>query len=123
MFEFLYKILLDKKCIDLILNLIKFEVSQVSRKHIYPQILSKASKDRLEILHGDILHFNMEPFIPEVHKSDWFSGPPNIHLIGNLPFSVASPLIIQWLENISCQSNAWSSGRVPMTLTFQKEVI
>lgn len=53
---------------------------------------------------------------------DWYHAPPPIHLIGNLPFSVSTHLIIRWLHAISEKRDAWSFGRTPMTLTFQKEV-
>ncbi|XP_005098443.2 mitochondrial dimethyladenosine transferase 1 [Aplysia californica] len=86
------------------------------------QLLSEASKNKLDVIHGDILNFNLESVIPAEHKVAWADNPPNVHIIGNLPFSVATPLIVQWLESISTQKNAWSCGRVPLTLTFQKEV-
>ncbi|KAF7262759.1 hypothetical protein GWI33_004152 [Rhynchophorus ferrugineus] len=55
-------------------------------------------------------------------KMDWTHAPPPIHLIGNLPFSVSTILIIKWLEAISEKKAAWAYGRTSMTLTFQKEV-
>uniref|UniRef100_A0A1B6KI00 rRNA adenine N(6)-methyltransferase n=1 Tax=Graphocephala atropunctata TaxID=36148 RepID=A0A1B6KI00_9HEMI len=55
-------------------------------------------------------------------RREWSERPPNVHLIGNLPFSVSTRLIILWLQDISQRNNAWKYGRVPMTLTFQKEV-
>ena len=86
------------------------------------KILSEASKHRLKAVHGDVLHYNMQLHIPEEYKTAWDDDKPKVHIIGNLPFNVATPLIIQWLRAISTQTNAWSLGRVPLTLTFQKEV-
>lgn len=86
------------------------------------ELLKDASYGRLDIHLGDVLSFNLENIFPQELKQSWSDRPPNIHLIGNLPFNVATPLIIKWLHAISLQSNAWQYGRVRMTLTFQKEV-
>jgi len=71
---------------------------------------------------GDILTYNLEAGFQEVSKTDWTEGIPPIHLIGNLPFSVSTYLIIKWLEFVSQKTSAWTYGRTSMTLTFQKEV-
>ncbi|VDN24576.1 unnamed protein product [Dibothriocephalus latus] len=48
--------------------------------------------------------------------------PPRIRILGNLPFNISTPLLIKWLENIASRRQVWRLGRVPMTLTFQKEI-
>ncbi|PVD23825.1 hypothetical protein C0Q70_17099 [Pomacea canaliculata] len=68
------------------------------------QLLSEAAQGRLSIHSGDILSFNMENIIPENLAVPWDSAPPNIHIIGNLPFSVSTPLIIMWLAAMSNQT-------------------
>ena len=47
---------------------------------------------------------------------------PGVRLVGNLPFSVSIPLLLQWLEAIHDKKGPFVFGRVPMTLVFQKEV-
>lgn len=76
----------------------------------------------MRLYHDDILKFNLEKVFPEELTTAWSNPPPNLHIIGNLPFNVSTPLIIQWLRDISNKSSAWSRGRVQLTLTFQKEV-
>ncbi|XP_047027275.1 dimethyladenosine transferase 1, mitochondrial [Helicoverpa zea] len=76
----------------------------------------------VDIIPGDILKTDIGHFIPEDVKTDWHDSPPPVHLIGNLPFSVSTILIIRWLEMMSKQEGPWSFGRTRMTLTFQKEV-
>ncbi|KAG0288422.1 Dimethyladenosine transferase 1, mitochondrial [Linnemannia gamsii] len=46
-----------------------------------------------------------------------------IRLLGNLPFGIASPLLIQWLKMMSLQQGIFhANNQVSMTLMFQKEV-
>ncbi|KAF9279858.1 Dimethyladenosine transferase 1, mitochondrial [Linnemannia elongata] len=46
-----------------------------------------------------------------------------IRLLGNLPFGVASPLLIQWLKMMSLRQGIFhANNKVSMTLMFQKEV-
>ncbi|KAJ1058409.1 hypothetical protein K5549_008326 [Capra hircus] len=89
------------------------------------QMLSDAAPGKLRIVHGDVLTFKIERAFPESLKRQWEDGqpdPPNVHIIGNLPFSVSTPLIIKWLENVSQRNGPFTYGRTRMTLTFQKEV-
>ena len=85
-------------------------------------LLNEASGGRLDINIGDVMTFNMEKLFPHAPTSDWDGPPPNIEVIGNLPFNVSTPLLIKWLEAISERKSVWGYGRVPLTLTFQLEV-
>ncbi|KAK9696138.1 Cytochrome c oxidase assembly factor 3 [Popillia japonica] len=76
----------------------------------------------VEIEIGDILTYNFERGFSEIPKHNWYEAPPPLHIIGNLPFSVSTYLIIKWLKEISLKTSAWAYGRTPLTLTFQKEV-
>lgn len=65
------------------------------------EMLAEASGDRMSIVWGDVLSHNLTNAFPEESKRDWNDQPPNIHIIGNLPFKIATPLIIRWLKAIS----------------------
>ncbi|XP_034530660.1 dimethyladenosine transferase 1, mitochondrial isoform X2 [Notolabrus celidotus] len=86
------------------------------------KLLSEAAPGRLRIVHGDILTYRMDRGFPVNITKPWEEDPPNIHIIGNLPFNVATPLIIKWLENIANRTGPFAYGRTQLTLTFQKEV-
>ncbi|XP_017655232.1 dimethyladenosine transferase 1, mitochondrial isoform X2 [Nannospalax galili] len=86
------------------------------------QMLSDAAPGKLRIVHGDVLTYKIERAFPDTIRRQWEDDPPNVHIIGNLPFSVSTPLIIKWLENISLKDGPFVYGRTQMTLTFQKEV-
>lgn len=63
--------------------------------------LEQAAHGRLEIVHADALKFD-------------FPCDRNQCVIANLPYNIATPLLIKWLRHISCYHS--------MTLMFQKEV-
>ncbi|XP_060572955.1 dimethyladenosine transferase 1, mitochondrial-like isoform X2 [Ruditapes philippinarum] len=76
----------------------------------------------LTVHQGDVLRFDMGNLFPEECVRPWSDNEPHLHIIGNLPFNVATPLIFQYMEAISNRTGAWRYGRTRMTLTFQKEV-
>ncbi|TRY54203.1 hypothetical protein DNTS_030467, partial [Danionella cerebrum] len=86
------------------------------------ELLSEAASGRVRISHADILSYNLENQFPAHITKEWEDVPPNLHIIGNLPFSVSTPLIIKWLEQISTRTGIFQFGRTQLTLTFQKEV-
>jgi len=63
--------------------------------------LAESSPVPLELIFGDVMHFNLERMFSEDYKMEWEDKCPKIHLIGNLPFNVSTPLIIRWLKAIS----------------------
>lgn len=64
-------------------------------------MLAEASPMPMKVYQGDILTFNMEKMFSTELQREWSERSPNIHLIGNLPFSVSTRLIILWLRDIS----------------------
>jgi len=63
--------------------------------------LAESSPVPLELIFGDVMNFNLEQMFNEDNKMEWEDKCPQIHLIGNLPFNVSTPLIIRWLKAIS----------------------
>jgi dimethyladenosine transferase 1 len=86
------------------------------------QMLSQAYNNKVRIFHGDVMTFDMSNLFPRELEVPWDSTPPKIHIIGNLPFNVSTPLIVRFLRQMSEHSGAWSYGRARLTLTFQEEV-
>ncbi|OXU22932.1 hypothetical protein TSAR_006659 [Trichomalopsis sarcophagae] len=81
-----------------------------------------ASDVDMTLIYNDIMSINTKDVFSFKEKKEWNDECPNIFIVGNLPFSISTALIIKWLHAISKQTEAWSHGRVRMTLTFQKEV-
>lgn len=77
---------------------------------------------QMDMYRDDILKFKIENAFPESIRCDWVGNRPPLHIIGNLPFAISTRLLINWLKDVSLQRGAWSYGRTPMVLTFQKEV-
>ncbi len=71
------------------------------------QSLKTLSAGRLEVNHGDALRINL---------LDLASAPRAI--VANLPYNIATPLLVGWLRQIRESPGAYDS----MTLMFQKEV-
>ncbi|KAF2357755.1 Ribosomal RNA adenine dimethylase [Trinorchestia longiramus] len=85
-------------------------------------MLQNACKGHMSVVLGDILKFDMSKVFPSECERAWEEESPPIHVIGNLPFNVSTPIIIRWLKAISLHNNAWRYGRVNMTLAVQEEV-
>jgi dimethyladenosine transferase 1 len=55
----------------------------------------------MQVILGDVMSFDMSKIFSEHKRREWEDRPPHIHIIGNLPFSVSTPLIIRWLQAMS----------------------
>lgn len=88
------------------------------------ELLEESTRDttKMDIVRGDILKYNCNEAFPECQPVDWNAPPPNVHIIGNLPFSISTRLLINWIKDISEKKGAWHFGRTSLTLTFQLEV-
>lgn len=86
------------------------------------KLLEEAAGGRLSVDQGDIMEYDLGRKFPDSARRDWLDDPPPVHIIGNLPFSVSTPLIIRWMSEISYRRGPFSYGRTKLTLTFQKEV-
>jgi ribosomal RNA small subunit methyltransferase A len=87
-------------------------------------IQAAVPQGKLRIHRGDILKVNETEIFTQAgaEKTAWDAPEtPNL-IIGNLPFGVATELLIKWMHCIPTQSGPFQFGRVPMLLMFQKEV-
>ncbi|XP_015782051.1 dimethyladenosine transferase 1, mitochondrial-like [Tetranychus urticae] len=77
---------------------------------------------QMKIMLGDIRDIKMDSFFHPDLKRDWLDKLAPIHIFSNLPFNIASVLLIQWMHQLHTRTGAFAYGRVPMSLTFQYEV-
>ncbi len=57
---------------------------------------------------------------PDELRVPWDSPvTPDIRLVGNLPFNIASPFIARQIRSMQRRDNIFSYGRVPLFMTFQ----
>jgi len=87
------------------------------------EMLQSACKGRLIIHRADIMTFYIPEALPNASVVRWESKDlPGVRMVGNLPFNVSIPLLLQWLEAIPMRAGPFAFGRTPMALVFQKEV-
>jgi len=105
----------------------RLDVVEIYRRFI-PALEHLQSNDKMGRLHihnENILKTEIEPIWENAGLKilPWLNNDlPSAHIIGNLPFNIATPLLIRFLRDISERRGPWSFGRVPLTLTFQSEV-
>lgn len=78
---------------------------------------------RMDIHRGDILKTDVASLLKSfgVQPQPW-ENESETKIIGNLPFNIATALLIKWMKEIPSRQGIFSLGRVPMILMFQKEV-
>lgn len=69
--------------------------------------LAEPAEGRLRVVEADALQVDVTTLAPAPRK-----------ILANLPYNVATPLLIGWLEQLATTRDAFAS----MTLMFQKEV-
>ncbi|KAJ2724286.1 hypothetical protein GGI07_002059 [Coemansia sp. Benny D115] len=90
--------------------------------------LQDASDGRFKVILGDMLAINHADILRTGMALGQNTGEEKIeafeyvHLIGNLPFSVATPLLIQWLNQLVLKQGIFATPQVSMSLMFQREV-
>ncbi|KAI9168341.1 COPII coat GTPase [Blastocladiella emersonii ATCC 22665] len=87
--------------------------------------LTDATEGNFQVVHGDVLEVTGESLIEKAVKElDFNPETMPIHLVGNLPFNVATPLLFNCLHDLAYRRGLFStpSGRTDMTLMFQREV-
>ncbi|CAO3633256.1 unnamed protein product [Mucor fragilis] len=84
--------------------------------------LSEASGKRFEVIQGNMLTISHQDIVNKAAMSHVDRSQP-LHIMGNLPFNVASPLLLQWLHQQAGQQGLFGiESDIWMTLMFQKEV-
>lgn len=87
------------------------------------QLADAAAPGQLKIILGDAMDYSLRNLFPPECATEWKDQVnESISFIGNLPFDVATALVIRWLRQIHSKSGPFEYGRVPLTLAFQKEV-
>jgi len=79
---------------------------------------------KLTIINDDIMDVDEKQLLEQAghtKKCSW-NETSDIVIIGNLPFSVSTALVIKWIRQIHNRTGAFAYGRTAMALTFQKEV-
>ncbi|KAI9295701.1 S-adenosyl-L-methionine-dependent methyltransferase [Neoconidiobolus thromboides FSU 785] len=82
--------------------------------------LSEATGKQMKYVNGDMLKVNPTEIL------NMSRIPVNqietVHIVGNLPFGIATPLLLQWLRMMYQKDGFFQNVESSLTLMFQKEV-
>ncbi|KAF9101974.1 Dimethyladenosine transferase 1, mitochondrial [Mortierella sp. AM989] len=106
------------------LNLNHADIFKTARELSVSPLISSAPSETLSTLDQTIQNLDHS----QVAADSDISRPlddnnATVRLLGNLPFGIASPLLIQWLKMMALRQGIFqANNKVSMTLMFQKEV-
>ncbi|KAJ3292095.1 Dimethyladenosine transferase 1, mitochondrial [Borealophlyctis nickersoniae] len=84
--------------------------------------LKDASEDRLNIIPGDILKVDPALILNPTNSQPPPDVPNKLHIVGNLPFNIASPLISRWMDDMAARRGLFTTiNNVEFTLLVQRE--
>lgn len=86
------------------------------------ETLQQASGGRLELVFGDMLKIDERDLLKNEPKAENWADESPVRIVGNLPFAVATELLLKWLRQIPEREGPFAHGRASMTLMFQLEV-
>jgi dimethyladenosine transferase 1 len=91
----------------------------IEKDHRFIPILKQLSDayPRFEVVHEDALML-----FEQNHVLLHDQRGKHIHIAGNLPFGIASQMLIQWLEGLHSKNGIFEHNYVDFTLMFQMEV-
>eukprot|EP00040_Diaphanoeca_grandis_P002648 m.22338 g.22338 ORF g.22338 m.22338 type:complete len:332 (+) comp13779_c0_seq1:103-1098(+) len=81
------------------------------------QQLNEAAENRIQIYNEDILSFDYTTALKVPEEAT-----DTVRIIGNLPFSIATPLLFQYLRMCCTGEGPFGYASTELTLCFQKEV-
>ena len=86
------------------------------------EVLKEASQGRLTIVHADMLEVDERQLLRDIAAEPWESEVERVKIVGNLPFNVATEMLLKWLRQVPERSGSFVCGRTSLTLLFQREV-
>eukprot|EP01095_Lingulamoeba_sp_RSL-Kostka_P003497 TRINITY_DN14470_c0_g1_i1.p1 TRINITY_DN14470_c0_g1~~TRINITY_DN14470_c0_g1_i1.p1 ORF type:complete len:329 (+),score=103.83 TRINITY_DN14470_c0_g1_i1:76-1062(+) len=104
-------------------------------KPILQMLQTSVGKDKLELVFDDMLKLNEEELIKSIiekeeenfisensYNKDVPAEDNPFCLIGNLPFNIATELLLKWMRQLSNREGLFKFGNIPLILAFQTEV-
>ena len=87
------------------------------------QTAAEEMNSSLELLTEDCLEHDFTESSRSFQGSQqWSDEPPNLAIIGNLPFNISLPFLVKLLHDVDKKSGLFQHGRTKMAFTFQREV-